>query len=309
MRPKIYLSRAVPSDCLARLEAIGDLTWSPTRARPPEHGELLAELPGHDVAVVQLTEDMDARVLRAAAPRLKLVSQVAVGVDNIDLEVCRLLGVQVAHTPGVLTDATADLTMALILAVCRRVVEADRFVRDGQWKLWSLDLMCGMELRGRTLGILGRGRIGAAVARRAEAFGMKVIHCSRRSGVPLGELLARADILSIHAPLTPDTEKIIDEQALFSMKEGSVLINTSRGALVEEAAIAAALDEGPLRAAGLDVYEQEPSVHPSLLGRSDVVLLPHIGSATDRTRHRMAELAVEAVESWVRGERIAHSAL
>jgi glyoxylate reductase len=138
---------------------------------------------------------------------------------------------------------------------------------------------------------------------------MQVIHCSRRSGVTLDDLLHRADILSLHAPLTPDTEKIIDQKALFSMKEGAVLINTSRGGLVEESALAPALEEGPLRAVGLDVYEGEPSVHPSLLGRSDVVLLPHIGSATERTRHRMAELAVEAVESWVRGEPIAHSAL
>jgi len=309
MSLRIYLSRALPGDCVARLRALGELTWFEDRERPPGIDELCAELPGHEVAVVQLTEEMNEHVLESASPQLKLVSQVAVGLDNIDTVACRRLGIQVAHTPGVLTDATADLTMALLLAVCRRVVEADRFVRDGKWGVWSLDLMCGLELRGKTLGIVGMGRIGRAVARRAEGFGMDVIHSSRRSGLPLAELLARSDVLSLHAPLTPETHHILDKKALLSMKPGSVLINTARGPLVEECALAQVLDTGHLRGVGLDVYEDEPHVHASLLGRPDVVLLPHIGSATERTRHRMADLAVQAVESWARGQEIAHRAV
>lgn len=304
MSRRIYLSRPLPADCIERLAALGELTWNEDRQEPPTEAELLGELPGHDAAVVQLTEPVTARVLDAAAPRLELLSQVAVGLDNIDLERCEALGIQVAHTPGVLTEATADLTLALILAACRRIVEADRFVREGRWGVWSLDLMCGLELGGATLGILGMGRIGRAVARRAEAFGMEVIHCSSSSGLPLSELLERSDVLSLHAPLTAETRHIIDREALFSMKPGSVLINTARGGLVEEAAIAEALDQGPLRAAGLDVFEEEPGVHPSLLDRQDVVLLPHIGSATEATRHRMARMAVAAVEAWARGDAI-----
>ena len=294
---RVYLSRPIPDDLVARLEAVADVT-RPDRDRPPTHAELLAELPGHDAAVVQLTEPVRGDVLAAAAsaaPPLRLLAQIAVGLDNVDLEAAAAHDVAVTHTPGVLTDATADLTMALMLAACRRVVEADRFVRAGRWGVWSLDLMTGMELRGATLGILGKGRIGSAVARRAEAFGMRVQHTSRRSGLPLQELLATSDVLSIHAPLTPGTWHLVDRRALFAMKPGSVLVNTSRGGLVDGEAIAGALDDGPLRAVGLDVFEDEPRVPATLLDRDDVVLLPHIGSATVRTRHRMAEMAVEAL--------------
>lgn len=303
---RIYVSRPLPEACLARLGELGAVTLDGGRAGPPSAEELLRELPGHDVAVVQLTDPLGGAVLRAACPRLRLVSQVAVGLDNIDLAVCRELGVRVAHTPGVLTDATADLTMALLLAAARRIPEADRYVREGHWDVWALDLLCGMELRGATLGIVGKGRIGTAVARRAEAFGMEVIHHSRSSGRPLAELLARSDVLSLHAPLTRDTHHLIDRGALFAMKPGSILVNTARGALVEEWALAEALDDGPLRAAALDVFEQEPKVHPSLLTRRDVILAPHIGSATERTRGRMAEMAVEAVEDWAAGRRPVH---
>ena len=191
---RIYVSRPLPEACLARLGELGAVTLDGGRAGPPSAEELLRELPGHDVAVVQLTDPLGEAVLRAACPRLRLVSQVAVGLDNIDLAVCRELGVRVAHTPGVLTDATADLTMALLLAAARRIPEADRYVREGHWDVWALDLLCGMELRGATLGIVGKGRIGTAVARRAEAFGMEVIHHSRSSGRPLAELLARSQV-------------------------------------------------------------------------------------------------------------------
>lgn len=305
---RLYVSRPIPDDLLDRLRAVMSVT-QPERDGPPTAAELLAELPGHDAAIVQLTEPVTAAVLEAAAARgLQLVAQVAVGLDNIDLQAARQLGVAVTHTPGVLTDATADLTMALLLATCRRIPEADRFVQGGRWGVWSLDLMCGMELRGATLGILGHGRIGQAVGKRAAAFGMKVQWTDEHDGLPLPELLATSDVLSLHAPLTERTRRIIDRDALFAMKPGAVLINTARGALVQEDAIADALDRGPLRAAGLDVHEHEPRVHPSLLGRDDVVVLPHIGSATTRTRHRMAELATESVLAWLAGAPLPHRA-
>ncbi len=304
---RIYVSRGLPADLMTRLRAAGNVTC-PDRAAPPTEADLLNELPGHDAAVVQLTDPMSAAVLEAAAPTLRLAAQIAVGLDNIDELAAARHGVAVTHTPGVLTDATADLTMALMLAACRRVVEADRFVRAGRWDVWSLDLMTGMELRGATLGILGRGRIGRAVAHRAEAFGMRIQHTSRTSGIPLQELIRTSDVLSIHAPLTTGTWHLIDQRALMAMKPGSVLINTARGPLVDELYIAEALETGPLRAVGLDVFEEEPRVHPSLLNRGDVVLLPHIGSATDRTRHRMASMAVEAVEALAAGEPLPHRA-
>lgn len=309
--PRVYLSRPIPADLVERLRACATVTL-PHRDSPPTEAELLDEMPGHDVAVVQLTDPISARVLEAcgASSRpLRLVAQVAAGLDNVDLAAAARLGVAVTHTPGVLTDATADLAMALLLAACRRIVEADRFLRAGRWRTWSLDLMCGMGLQGATLGILGFGRIGQAVARRAGAFGMRVQHTDVSSGLPLPELLATSDVLSLHAPLTDLTRRIIDRRAMFAMKEGAVLVNTARGALVQEDAIASALDDGPLRAVGLDVFEDEPHVHPSLLGRDDVVLLPHIGSATTATRHRMAEMSVEAVEAFLSGAQVPRRAV
>jgi glyoxylate reductase len=306
---RLYVSRPIPLDLLERLRAVLDVT-SPEHGEPPTEAQLLAELPGHDAALVQLTEPVTTAVLEAGARRgLSLVAQVAVGLDNIDLSAARRVGVAVTHTPGVLTDATADLAMALMLATCRRIPEAERYVRQGRWGHWSLDLMCGLELRGATLGILGFGRIGRAVAQRAEAFGMRVQWTDAHAGVPLAELLATSDVLSLHAPLRSATRWIIDREALFAMKPGAILINTARGALVEEQAIVPALEEGPLRAVGLDVYEDEPRLHPALLGRDDVILLPHIGSATTKTRHRMAELATESVRAWLDGAPIPNRAV
>jgi glyoxylate reductase len=257
-----------------------------------------------------LTDPLSESVLQAACEHpehpLKLVAQIAVGLDNIDLLAAKQLDVQICHTPGVLTDSTADLTFALLLATCRRIVEADRFLRDGHWTAWSLDLLAGVELRGARLGIIGMGRIGTAVARRAQPFGMNIVYHNRKpvdaaieeelaaQFMPLDELLSSSDVVSLHAPLTEATSGMLGRQQLLSMKPGAILINTSRGGLVDEAALTHALDEGPLRGIGLDVYENEPQVHPSLLGRADVVLLPHIGSATETTRKLMAKMAVEA---------------
>ncbi len=301
---------------LERLRAAADVTLlSPTD--PPSEAGLRAALPGHLALLCMLTDPVTAAVVEAA-PDLEIISQIAVGLDNVDVAAARAAGVTVCHTPGVLTDATADLTMALLLAVCRRVVESDALVRRGEWGVWSLPWMTGLELRGATLGVFGMGRIGTAVARRARAFGMHVLYCNRKpvpaeveaelgaERVGFDDLLARSDVVTIHAPATDETRHAFDAGALARMKPGSRLINTARGSLVEEDALAAALDDGPLVGVGLDVYEHEPCVPVSLLDRPDVVLLPHTGSATGATRARMSDLAVRAVEDWIAGRPPRH---
>ena len=322
-RPRVLITRPIPVQLVRRLEALALLTLRLGPEAPSEN-ELIELLPGHELCISMLTDPLGERVLQAAAAHpqhpLQLISQVAVGLDNVDLRAAASCGIQVSHTPGVLTDATADLTFALILASCRRIVEADRFVRDGQWRRWSLDLMTGVQLRGSRLGIIGLGRIGTAVARRALPFGMEIVYTGRRRAapqlqqelsatfLPLDELLATSDVVALHAPLTPETRGLLGRKELMSMREGAVLVNTSRGALLDEEAIAEALEHGPLRAVGLDVYADEPRVHPSLLQRSDVVLLPHIGSATEATRLRMATMATEAAEAWLNSSPVPHLA-
>ncbi|HCP47648.1 MAG TPA: D-glycerate dehydrogenase, partial [Deltaproteobacteria bacterium] len=289
----MFVPAELPRDCLQRLEAVADLSLR-TEQLPPSEDEMLRRLPGHDACIPLLTYPMTRQVLETASASpdhpLKLVAQVAVGIDNIDLDATRQLGIPVAHTPGVLTEATADLTMALMLATTRRIVEADRFLRDGSWSHWSLHLLSGLQLQGARLGILGLGRIGTAVARRARAFGMKILFTTEGE-VPedvvreleaerrtLPQLLAESDVLTVHAPLTDSTHHILDRDALFAMKEGAYLVNTARGGLVDETVLAEALEDGPLAGVGLDVYADEPSVPASLVGRDDIVLLPHIGS-------------------------------
>jgi glyoxylate reductase len=308
-----------------RLRAVSELTERRSPS-PPDRRALLDLLPGHDACVCMLTDPMTRSVLAAAArgrPRLRLLAQIAVGLDNVDLRAAARHRITVAHTPGVLTDATADLTLALILACARRVLEADRWLREGHWQVWALETLLGLELRGARLGIVGMGRIGRAVARRAAGFGMEIRYFrptrdatdeqSLRAELgalwmPLPDLVSSSDVLSIHAPLNDRTRHLIDRNALFSMKPGAVLVNSARGPLVDESALVEALQAGRLRAAGLDVFEEEPRVHPGLLDRPDVVLLPHIGSATQKTRHRMAEMAVEAVEALAAGREIPHRA-
>jgi lactate dehydrogenase-like 2-hydroxyacid dehydrogenase len=214
-------------------------------------------------------------------------------VNNIDLSAAKKRGVAVAHTPGVLTDATADLAMALLLATTRRIVESDRFVRAGRFKGWSPTLMRGMDLRGATLGIVGMGRIGRAVADRAAPFGMRVIHHNRSGGVTMDELLRTSDVVSLHCPLSDATHHLIDAAALQTMKSTAVLINTARGPVVDEQALVHALESGEIAGAGMDVFEEEPRVHPGLLICERAVLLPHIGSATIGTRRRMAQMVAE----------------
>lgn len=238
-------------------------------------------------------ERVDAAWL-AAAPRLRTVANVAVGTDNVDLDACRARGVVVTNTPDVLTEATADLTWALILAVARRVREGEALARSGGWTGWKPLELLGTSLAGKTLGVFGMGRIGRAVARRGEAFGMSVIGVSSRDGEEAFEgLLARSDVLTLHAPATPATRGRFGAAAFARMKPGTIFVNTARGALVEEAALVASLESGRLRGAGLDVYANEPGIPAALARRDDVVLLPHLGSATVETRLAMARTACE----------------
>jgi glyoxylate reductase len=247
--------------------------------------------------MLMLTDRVDDELLDAAGTQLRIVADYAVGIDNVDVEACRRRGVVVSNTPDVLTEATAELTIALILALLRRVAEGDRLIRRGERWIWAPNLMLGRELASLTLGLVGYGRIGRAVERLAVAHGMPVIHTSRSSGMPLDELLAAAEVVSLHLPLSDETRHLIDAAALARMRPGAVLVNTSRGPIVDEAALAAALAEGRIAGAALDVFEHEPEVHPSLLGLENVVLVPHLGSATLETREAMGMLCVEALRA------------
>lgn len=256
---------------------------------PMEPDQLRQRLRGCRALIPMPTDTVGAELL--ATPGLQVVACHSVGVDHVDLDAARRHGVVVTHTPGVLTDATADLAMALMLAVARRLGEGERLVRRGDFHGWRPTMLRGLDLDGATLGIVGFGRIGQAVARRARAFGMRVIWKRSSEGTPLDELLGTSDIVSLHCPLTAATRQLVDARALARMKRGALLINTARGAVVNEDALADALEAGHLAGAGLDVHVAEPAVHPRLLHREDVVLLPHLGSATWKTRRAMAEKA------------------
>ena len=267
-----------------------------------ERRELLRRVREVSALLAVLGDRVD-RELLDAAPRLRIVANHAVGYDNVDVPACTARGVWVTNAPDVLTDATADLTWALILALARRVREGERLLRAGEFRGWAPTMLLGRELRGQTLGVLGYGRIGRAVARRAEGFGMRVLFTSRGGGVPFDELLQDSDVLSIHCPLNAQTRHLIGAAELLRMKRGAMLVNTARGPIVDEAALVAALESGYLGGAGLDVFENEPAVQRGLLNRDDVVLLPHLGSATQETRQSMARIALEQVERVLRGER------
>lgn len=271
-----------------------------------EHEVVVLDRPLHERDFVRLLGDVDAllatpptpvtRELLAAAPRIRIVANCAVGTDNIDLEACRERKIVVTNTPGVLTESTADLTWALLLAVARRVCEGDRLVRSEAWTGWKPTELLGLSLQGKTLGIFGAGRIGKAVARRGAAFGMEILESRREGGAEMFErLLSESDFLTLHTPLTVETRGRFGREEFSRMKPGAILINTARGNLVDDAALVEALEEGRLRGAGLDVYENEPAIHPGLRLRPDVVLLPHIGSATFETRLLMARMACEEI--------------
>jgi glyoxylate reductase len=262
----------------------------------------------HDVeALLPTLADRVDGALLDAAPRLRVVANHAVGYDNVDVPACTARGVWVTNTPGVLTDSTADLTWTLILALVRRVREGDRMMREGKFMGWAPTMLLGRELRGSVLGLVGYGRIAQAVEERAKAFGMKVLHSCRSGGVTLVELLEQSDIVSLHCPLTAETRHLIGPVELSRMKRGAQLINTARGPIVDEAALVSALASGHLGGAALDVFEEEPRVHPGLIDRDDVVLLPHLGSATVETRRAMARIALSQVELVLRGERPEHA--
>jgi glyoxylate reductase len=289
---RVFATRALPFPALERLRAAHDVREWPG-ALPPARDELLAEAREADALLTLVTDPVDAALLDAC-PNLKAIANMAVGTDNIDVEAAAARGVPVGNTPDVLTDATADLAFALLLALARRIVPGAAQVRTGEWKAWEPAGDLGADLAGATLGIVGWGRIGRAVARRAQGFGMEIVHSSRSSGLPLAELLTRADFVSLHTPLTPDTRHLIDAAALTRMKETALLINTARGGVVDQNALRTALHDGAIGGAALDVTEPEPlPADDPLLDAPNLLVVPHVGSATVRTRARMAEMAVE----------------
>jgi glyoxylate reductase len=294
-RPSILVTRRIPSGVLTTLQAACEVEMLEDAPSPER---LRDRVRGKQGMICVLTDRVDEALLDAAAG-LKVVSNIAVGYDNIDVAAARARGVVVTNTPDVLTEATAELTWALILAAARRIVEGDRLVRRHGWKGWTLDFMLGTELRGKQLGIIGRGRIGRAVAAKAPAFGMKAAFASEE--MPLDQLLLSSDVISINTSLRPDTRHLIDRRALARMKRTAILVNTARGAVVDEEALAWALKERLIAAAGLDVYEREPIVHAALMALENVVLAPHLGSATRETRTAMIDLAARNAIEVVHG--------
>lgn len=312
-KPSVLITRSIPEEGVAVLTEAG-LYVHPNK-QPHGFGreDLLKEVARHDAVVCQAPDRIDAEVLASAAPRCKVFATCAVGFDNIDIAAAHQLGIVITNTPDVLTETTADLAWALMLAAARRVCEGDRVVRSGQWRGWGMLDFLGTDIYGKTLGIIGAGRIGSAVARRAAGFNMRVVYTSRTEKadlkklsatcVPLDTLLQESDFVSIHVALTDATRRLIDERAFSKMKRGAILINTARGPIVDEPAMISALTSGRLAAAGLDVYAEEPNVPPELLRLGNVVLLPHIGSASVTTRVKMACLAAENVVAVLKGRQ------
>lgn len=313
MKPSVLVTHPLLPEALDLLAGAAEPELG-TESEVLPKDALIAKLRDKEGLLCLLVDEIDRDVIDAA-PRLRIIANCAAGTNNIDLSHARAKGLLVTNTPGVLTDATADLAWALILAVARRVTEADRFTREGRFKGWTLSLFLGRELAGLRLGVIGMGRIGRAVALRGRAFGMSVVYSDPRRlpaedeaalgavRLPLEDLLAEADVVSVHCGLTPATRRLLSRDRLALMKKDAILINTARGPIVDEAALAEALAEGRLWGAGLDVYEEEPRVDDKLLKLPNVVLLPHIGSATRRTRTGMALAAVRNLIQGLRGER------
>ncbi|MGQ0694891.1 MAG: 2-hydroxyacid dehydrogenase [Nitrospiraceae bacterium] len=311
IRPALYVTRVLPDPVMAAIRQQYRLIAEPTDL-PPTPDEQRRGLAQADALICTLTDRIDGTLLSEAS-RLKIVANYAVGYNNIDVAAAREHGIVVTNTPDVLTDATADLTWALVLAVARRVVEGDAWVRTGTWPGWAPTQMLGTDVTGKTLGIVGMGRIGQAVAQRAHGFRMPVLYTSRRpcsspSGVPpwtagsLQDVLRNADFISLHVPLADTTRHLIGTHEFAMMKPTSFLINTSRGQVVDEAALLSALRSGRIAGAGLDVYEHEPTVHAGLSALPNVVLLPHLGSATLDTRVRMGLICLENIAAVLQGQ-------
>ncbi len=312
-RPHVFVTRRLPGDALDRLRGCASVDLWPGELPPPPD-ELLRRATDADGIICLLTDRIDATLIRTAR-RLKVISNVAVGYDNIDVGAAIERRIPIGNTPGVLTETTADLAFALILATARRVVEGERFVRDGRWRTWDPNLLLGHDVHGATLGIVGFGAIGQAVARRARGFAMRVLYATRSTvnDTELGEradldtLLRESDFVSLHVPMRDDTLSMIGEHELRLMRSSAMLINTARGAVVDQPALTRALNEGWIAGAGLDVAIVEP-IPPSdpLFRAPNVVLLPHIGSASHATRARMASMAVDNCEAGLRGDRLPH---
>ena len=311
MTEKVLITREIPE---AGLRLLDDFDVTVLHERPPTRDELLEAVGGASGVLATATEKMDGEVMDTAGGGLRIIANMAVGYDNIDVGAATERGVIVTNTPGVLDETTADVAFMLVLAAARRLGEGERLLRAGKWEWWGPKQLRGLDVWGKTLGIIGMGRIGRAVARRGKGFGMEILYHNRSRNeeaeeelgaryVGLEELLRESDFVSIHTPLTEDTRHLISERELGLMGETAVLVNTSRGPVVDEAALARALREGRIFAAGLDVYEGEPEVHPELLELENAVLAPHIGSATVETRDRMATLAAENLAAVLRGEQ------
>jgi glyoxylate reductase len=302
-RAAILVSRALPDEVIAYARSRADVDLH-AGDRPLSKAELTARLRNRRGLVCLITDSIDAEVL-AASPGLRVVANVAVGYNNIDVAAATKAGVVVTNTPDVLTETTADFAWTLLMATARRLIEGDRYVRDGKFLQWEYMVLLGGDVHGKTLGVVGFGRIGRAVARRALGFGMRVLYQDampapaaveaelRATRVDLPTLLREADFVSLHTPLLPETRHLINAQSLRTMKRTAYLINAARGPVVDEAALVQALKEGWIAGAGLDVFEEEPKVHPGLIGLDNVVLAPHIASASHGTRVEMARLAVE----------------
>lgn len=315
-KPKILVTRTLPEPAARMLAGCGDVEWWTAKDFIPK-AEIIRRLPQKHALICLLTEPIDEEVLNAAR-ELKIVANIAVGFNNIDVAAATRRKIVVTNTPGVLDETTADLAFALLLAIARRLGEAERFLRAGRYKGWDLDLMLGVDVYQKTLGIVGFGRIGRAVAKRAQGFSMRVLYTDEfrapeemekslhASRAGLETLLRESDFVSLHVPLLPGTRHLISTQQLALMKPTACLINNSRGPVVDEAALAEALAAGRIRGAALDVFENEPAVHPTLLKLENVVLVPHIGSASVETRKKMAVMAVENVIAVLNGRRPAN---
>jgi glyoxylate reductase len=313
-KPRVFVTRPLPGAGLERLREAAAVELWPGPGAPPREA-LLAAAERAEGLLCLLTDRVDAPLL-ARAQRLRALSSCSVGLDHVDLAAATGRRIPVGHTPGVLTDTTAELALSLLLAVARRVAEADRFVREGRWREWAPDLLLGRDLAGSTLGVIGLGAIGRAVAARAHALGMRVLGWNRTprpvpdvEPVSLGDLLARVEFVTVHVALTDETRGLLDAAAFARMRPGASLVNVARGGIVDEAALAAALASGRLGGAALDVFATEPLPAASpLLAAPNLVLTPHIGSASVRTRTRMADLAVANLLAGLRGERMPHCA-
>jgi glyoxylate reductase len=304
---RVFVTRQLPGSALDRLSAEHEVEIWPEQL-PPGRDELLARAPQLEGLLSLLTDPVDAEFMDAA-PGLRAISNYAVGTDNVDLEAATARSIPVGSTPGVLTESTADLTVALMLGLARHLVEGDAYVRRGEWRTWEPGLLLGRDLHGATVGIVGFGRIGQAVARRLEGFGCKLLSADINGDVPLEELLERADFVTIHTPLTPETRGLIGDEALRRMKPTAYLVNTSRGPVVDTEALARALHAGEIAGAALDVTDPEPlsGDHP-LLEAPGILVLPHIASATHATRERMADMAVDNLLAGLAGKPMPNQA-